>query len=238
MPTEEEETKAEIVSALERRSRSDYVAVATRIGVSSIPFIGGALTELVTQFIPESKKRRIAEFVAQLSIDVGRIHTRINSEVIRTEEFAYIFEQTFRAVNENYERAKLDAFRGILLNSIIRTDVQTARKELYLRLTRDLLPIHIEFLKVFKDPNAYIRANSIQMPQNISATGFIEMIRPLFPQFSNSEVRIVIRDLYNAGLTNITPDSLGTMVTWNLGNLQNRLTELGRSLVDFITVPS
>ena len=237
MPNEEEERRAEIVAALERRSRGDYVAVAARIGVGSIPLIGSALTELVTEFIPESKERRIAEFVAQLRVDVGRLQDRINTEVIKTDEFAYIFEQVFRAIVENYESEKLDAFRVILVNSMIRTDVAGARKSLYLRIVRDLLPTHLEFLRVFADPRRHIQSNHIVMPSNISATGFIRMILPLFPGYSESEIRIVIRDLYNSGLVNIDPGSLGGMVTWNLNNLQNRLTDLGRSLMDFIVMP-
>jgi hypothetical protein len=46
-----------------------------------------------------------------------------------TDEFAHIFERSFKAAAEHYQREKLDAFRTILVNAAVLSDVAQEEKE-------------------------------------------------------------------------------------------------------------
>ena len=53
-----------------------------------------------------------------------------------------------------------------------------------------------------------LNENSIPNAPDYSDKGILEMNLPLFPRYTNPDVLVVFRDLYNIGLINITPDSL------------------------------
>ena len=55
-----------------------------------------------------------------------------HTDYIQSDEYACLFEQCFRGAAENYQREKIEAFRGILVNSPIRTDIGQEEKEYFL----------------------------------------------------------------------------------------------------------
>jgi hypothetical protein len=80
-------------------------------------------------YIPDSKGKRLLDFVADLRIDVDKVKDGIDKDVVKTDEFAYLFEQTFKAVYENYQQEKIDAFRAFLVNALIKTNVEAEQQE-------------------------------------------------------------------------------------------------------------
>jgi len=228
--------KNEIVKALEKNATHDYVSVILKSGLANIPLIGGAIVELIDFYIPDSKGKRLLEFVACLRQDVDKVKDKMNKDVVKTDEFAYLFEQTFRAVCENYQKEKIDTFRALLVNSLIKTNVEAEQKELFLNTLKNLSVIHLRFLKMFHDPKKHIEKNGVTISTNIVSSGAINMLKELFPQYDESQIRIVINDLYNTGLTNLPSNTLGGTMTWGLRMVENRLTPFGKSLLDFIII--
>ena len=69
--------------------------------------------------------RRLEDFAERVAEDLGRLGDRVNEADLQTDEFAFIFERAFRGATENYQREKLEAFRGILVNAAIPAGVNT-----------------------------------------------------------------------------------------------------------------
>lgn len=235
MSEDQEKLRKEIVKALEKNTSKDYIAIALKTSLSNVPVVGGMLVELMDSFIPESKAKRLLEFVAQLRIDVDRIQNRINKEYVKTDEFAYLFEQTFRAVNENYQKEKIEAFRSILVNSLINTNVKSEEKELILNTVKNLTVRHIKLLKMFSNPEKYVQENRIQI-SNYSSAATITIFNEIFIGYDDAQIRLILNDLYNMGLTNLDTEQLNTQLSYyGLDMVKNRLMPFGRSLVRFIS---
>jgi hypothetical protein len=228
--------KREIIKALEKNTTRDYVSVVLKSGLANLPFVGSAIVELMDFYIPDSKGKRLLEFVADLRIDIDKVKDTIDKDVVKTDEFAYLFEQTFRAVYENYQKEKIDAFRALLVNAMIKTDVEAEQQELFLNTLKSLSLIHLRFLKMFYNPKRHVEENKISISPNIVSSGTIKMLKELFPQYDESQIYTVINDLYNAGLINLPSNSLGAGGAWGLQMVENRLTTFGKSLLNFITL--
>ncbi|MGD0266865.1 MAG: hypothetical protein ABSD47_18210, partial [Candidatus Methylomirabilota bacterium] len=89
--------------------------------LASAPFTGG-ISSLITDYIPGSRFRRLEEFAEHVANDLKEVSVKIDADKLNTDEFAFIFERAFRGAAEHYQREKLDAFRGILVNAAIRSD--------------------------------------------------------------------------------------------------------------------
>ena len=108
-------------SALEKWERrkaeglpiTEHILNILKAGLSAAPF-SGAIASLMTDYIPSSKTRRLEEFAEQIAEDLLRLQASVNTEYLKTDNFAFIFEQSFRAVAEYPQKEKLEAFRGIL----------------------------------------------------------------------------------------------------------------------------
>ena len=90
--------------------------------LSSAPFTGG-ITSLITDYIPSSRFRRVERFAEQVAEDLKRVESKVDLQYLTTDEFAFIFEKAFRGAAEHYQREKLEAFRGVLVNASFRSDV-------------------------------------------------------------------------------------------------------------------
>jgi len=228
--------KQEIIKALENNTTRDYVSVILKSGLGNLPLVGGAIVELMDFYIPDSKGKRLLAFVADLRIDIDKVKESIDKDVVKTDEFAFLFEQTFKAVYENYHQEKIDAFRALLVNALVKTDVEAEQQELFLNTLKSLSLIHLRFLKMFYNPQKHLEANGITISKNIVSSGAIKMLKELFPQYDESQIHTVINDLYNAGLINLPSNTLGSGVAWGLQMVESRLTTFGKSLLDFITL--
>ena len=77
------------------------------------------LSTLISEFIPNRRFLRLEKFTQELAEDLNELDEKIDTEFITTDEFAFIFEQCYKAASENYQKDKLDAFKSIILNSAI-----------------------------------------------------------------------------------------------------------------------
>src|SRR5690606_36262179 len=87
-----------------------------KAGLATTPFCGG-IASLMTDYIPSTKQQRLEEFVSEVSEDLMKLKHRVDENILHTDEFAFMFEKCFRGVAENYQAEKIQAFRGMLINS-------------------------------------------------------------------------------------------------------------------------
>jgi hypothetical protein len=190
--------------------------------------------------IPDWKFKRLSTFVAHLSVDIESIKERIQLDYLKKEEFGFLFEQTFRAVLENYQVEKLDALRNILLNSMVSADVNQEMKEYLLGLVGRLGSLHMRFVSLLEDPTSFYKTHEVQDENSQGAIGgsIIQELRKCFTAMTDDGIRAVWNDLYNNALVNTEARSLGGMISARGSRaLEGRLTEFGRLFVRFIRSP-
>jgi len=214
---------------------TEHVLNIIKAALASFP-VGASIASLMTDYIPNSKFRRLEEFIFRIADDLRRLGNRIEQKYIRTDEFAYMFEQSFRGVGENYQQEKIDAFRGILLNSAIRQDIIQDEKEFFLSLVNNLSVLHIRILKFLASPNEYIQEIGIE--PNSMQGGFRDMFRILMPELDTSIIESAFGDLFGLGLIS-TPKTIFHSMTSGSGLrlFGDRVADLGRRFIDFCRVP-
>lgn len=96
--------------------------------LATVPYCGG-IASLISDYIPSARFQSLENFAEQIAEDLLKLSDCIDESYIKTDDFVFMFEKCFRGVAENYQKEKINAFRGILINSIIRKDYTQDEKE-------------------------------------------------------------------------------------------------------------
>lgn len=131
-------------------NKTEHIVNVLKAGLATAPFCGG-IASLMSDYIPSAKVERLEQFAKQLAEDLERLQQYVDENFIHTDEFAFLFEKSFRGVAENYQVIKLEAFRGILVNSAINTGISQDEKEYFLNLVNTLSVLHIRILKFMEN---------------------------------------------------------------------------------------
>jgi len=173
--------------------------------------IGSPIATLISEFIPSQRFLRLEKFVEQLSEDLKNYNDSVIKDYINTNEFAFIFEQCFRAVIENYHQEKINLYKSILINSMIENHIIQEEKEFFLNLTKQLTITHIKILKFLSDPFEYITQLGLK-PEDIRGN-WNNFLPILFPDIDYEIIKTAFDDLANYGLININSSMFSTMTT-------------------------
>ena len=215
---------------------SDHILNVIRAGLATVPFAGG-FASLLSDYIPSAKQRRLVQFTDDLAAGLQRLEDRLDQDVILTDDFAFIFEKCFRGAAENYQQEKLDAFRGILLNSIIGTPAHEEEKEYFLTLVGTLSTLHIRILRFMANPIGYLRTHGLSSVD--IRGGFSDFFPIAIPNIDLEVMKSAFHDLYQYGLINTNKTVFMTMTSGRgLELLGDRMTPFGRRFIEFCTDPT
>jgi len=234
-----EETKSKALARIERiatgSTTAETVLKIFKAALATTPFAGG-IASLISDYIPSSRQRRIEEFAEQVAGDLKRLEQRVNEEYLRTDDFAFMFEKCFRGAAEHPQQEKLKAFRGILVNSAVKSDMPEQEKEYYLNLVNTLSVVHIRILRFLAAPDRYLEDIGIS-PQQLQG-GFSQMFRTAMPDVGLEVIKSTFGDLHQGGLINTDKSIFATMTSaQGLQLLGNRVSDLGRRFIEFCMVP-
>ena len=239
----DEESKQRALSRVERvvadSEAAEGILSAFKAGLSLLP-IGSMIASLITDFIPSARALRLEEFAAKTAEDLRELAEEVEADYIKTDDFAFMFERCFRGVAENPQQEKIEAFRGILVNSAIRKDYSAEEKEYFVNLVNNLSALHIRILRFLHDPDEYLKAAGI--PENRIEGGFQQFMPIAIPGVEIRVLKSAFGDLYRFGLTN-TDQSIFTTMTSSqgmrlLGGAGSRVTDFGTRFIQFCISPA
>lgn len=203
--------------------------------LSTVPF-AGVIASLMTDYIPTTKAKRLEEFTERIAKDLYRLQDSVNAEYLLTDDFAYLFEKSYRAVAEFPQKEKLEIFRGILVNSATIKGYTEEEKEYFLSLAMNLSTLHIRILKFMAMPDKYLEEAGIQK-EKITG-GFSNFFPVAIPGVNLDVIRSAFSELNRYGFTNTGESIFGTMTSGQgLDLLRGRVTELGNRFIRFCTSP-
>lgn len=238
MPDEQPQ-KSAAIGRLERLTtgkQGETIVNILKAGLASTPFCGG-IASLINDYIPSARLRRLEEFAAKIAEDLRNLEDRVKSDYLLTEDFAFMFEKCFRGVAENPQTEKLEAFRGILVNSALPSNLSEEEKEYFVNLANNLSALHLRMLRFMAYPVQYLKASGI--PQERIAGGFSRFFPVAIPGVSLEVIRSAFADLFGHGFTNTDPSIFATMTSGGgLQLLGNRVTELGKRFIAFCSSPA
>lgn len=121
---------------------------------SIIPFVGGPLSVLTSDYFSERKEKRLYEFVESISEGLTQEAHRVIHEYIDGEDFLDILENTLRYVIFERKEEKRKAYQNILVNSMITEGTTYDDTEEFQHFVSILKVQHLQVLKVFNEVQA------------------------------------------------------------------------------------
>ena len=128
--------------------------------IAGIPVIGGSLSSLMTDLA----RRRLAERTVDLANAIkDRIEeigeSKIDADFFKSEVFQTLFALAWEQLKTTHDREKLRLIAAALVNSGISEIASDDRKELFLRILRDLSMQHIIALREMEPKAQYAVAS-------------------------------------------------------------------------------
>jgi hypothetical protein len=209
--------KAADTIGLEKTGKLENLRNVLIAAMSGIPIVGGPLATLAEDYIPKQKEKRLIAFVEQLSEDVNSVKDQVRTDVVNTDDFAFLFENTLKGVMDSWQQDKIDCYRAILLNTLTgMTDLSAEEKEVFLQLLDNLTTRHIRIMGVLFQNH----------------TGDLdEVVHQSYPEYDKDSIYYIMDDLRNKGLVH----ERGAIYDSQLSNNFNQLSVMGKKFVEFIT---
>ena len=230
----------DLAKNITRISTGDGVTAVVKAAFNDVPLVGGSIASLLDDFIPASRERRIREFAEGVASDLEQIKSQLKIKYVTTDEFAYLFTRVFQNLTRDYQQSKINAYRGLLVNSL-RYDIDASVVESYLKRVEDLTALHLDVLTCFySDRYNQSRLGVANNPYQVMGTfgSLMGTLKRLLPRLTEGQIEAAVFDLDRANITNNVYSVLhGTMTGMGAMDLEGRLTAYGSNFVRFISTP-
>lgn len=213
---------------------------AVKALISAVPYLGGPISAVIGDIQSIRKEKRFVEFINGLQEDIRNLSDHVNAEFVSKEDFLDIFEQTARKIVMTRQEAKRTAFRHILSNAILLSDVSYDEVEEFLSLVERFQEEHIFLLSILRDPMKYDEETGNRVGKGgRTTTSISQIMRQLLPGWNKDLILEVTTVLENERLIqHITSRYNITLTDQGINHLVNTLTPKGMRFVEFISCPS
>ena len=211
---------------------------AVKALISAVPTLGGPISTIIGDIQSIRKEKRVLEFINGLREDLHNFSDRVNAEFVSKEDFLDIFEQTARKIVMTRQEAKRTAFRHILSNAILSSDVSYDEVEEFLSLVERFREEHIFLLSILQNPVKYDEETGNRVGKGGGmATSISQIMGQLLPDWTENlilEVATVLEN--NERLVQNITSRYNTMLTdQGINHLVNTLTPKGMRFIAFIS---
>jgi hypothetical protein len=217
----------------------EIIEAVARGAVSSIPFIGGAVAELLGLVIQPAVEHRREEWFQQLGRAFEELRRRLDgfdpAELAKNEVFVTAVITTSNAALRTHEAEKLEALRNAVVNSGLPMAPQEHVQLMFIRMVDELTAFHLRLLAYCRDPEAWLTTHGIAKP-NIYMGPRMAVAIVAMPELEHDAptYKQAVRDLVARGLLQ---DSLDGMVSQQ-ALYDSLTTEFGNRFLSYISPPT
>src|ERR1700730_16401768 len=112
--------------------------------IASIPLAGGALSSILAGRAQRRMQERVTDVFEAFKERVEQMQEdKIDQKFFESDEFLTLFTLTLEQTQTTHDKAKLNMLATGLANSASSDFISESRKELFLRILRDLAPEHV-----------------------------------------------------------------------------------------------
>ena len=95
------------------KTKLDHTLSVLKAAANAIPYVGGPLGSLLSDYLPDSVEKRKTEFLTKLAEELDAVQDKLQSDFVSKDYFISTFMQSFRRAIENHQEEKVNAFRAI-----------------------------------------------------------------------------------------------------------------------------
>lgn len=208
------------------------------IALNAVPMVGGVLSDIAGTIIAKRQDRRLNEFLVTLAEQFKKLEDRVDTQFIQTDEFQDLAEDIFSKAAESRQQEKLDAFRSIFLNTVLSNRPSYEAAAEIADLIDRWQARHVILVRILADPAAADREMGGAVgPGGGITTSINQIIRKLLPEWDDDQIDRTWSDLYDAKIHR-TPGTETMMTDSGIRQLENRLTDFGKKVAQYISEPT
>ena len=208
---------------------SDSVHTLTKAGLSMIPVVGGPAVEFFQHLVQAPLERRRNEWMNAIGEKLQCMEKNgLKLEDLQSnEQFITAVMQASTAAIRTHKVEKLTALRNAILNIANGQGPEETTQHIFLSFIDEFSEMHLRIL---------FFADAPKLRAGISVGGLGHLLEENIADLRGQRKLYdqLWKDLYLRGLVNT--ESLHVMMS-NTGLAQSRTTELGKSLIKFISEP-
>lgn len=207
-----------------------------KAAINAVPYVGGFVGSLINDYIPTNLSSRRDEFIITFAEELEKVKDQVNEGILREQYFTTIVIETFRNAVATHEQVKIDAYRAILLNTLIAQEPDSDEILMMLHLTNSFTPLHLKLLKLFSNPGAYL-ANDKEVGERFAeVTGGSpqDLARACFPNYDHEILALTLSELDTA---RVCISVSGVMKMPRKDLLAPQISQFGRKYLSYISIP-
>lgn len=218
---------------------AEWALLLAKMGVSFIPFAGGAAAEVLGALISPHIEHRRTEWLESNARGLAELVERLQPEhFLHDEAFTTAFLHASQVALRTHQQEKLDALRHAVLHVAIADAPDDSLQLMFLNALDTLTPWHLRLLKCVANPREW--AAERKYPLNPSwkpdaAVIFEAVHRGKMPA-ENFHLQL-LEDLYSRGLAANKVNPRGQMTFHSDEDTLPHLTDMGHKFLDFIAAP-
>lgn len=234
-------------------TKGDAAHSGIKAALSSIPFVGGAISELFSLGMQSPLEKRKDDFIISLDERISELEdggVLSSKYIIVDDEFIDVAAHALPIAIRNSSPEKLNALRNAVINTALKIDINRDSKFMYLNFINELNEIQIKIIKILNEPRSYIEKlfeiNKNNIPQGYTYVDVLKDLRKIL-DVDKVLYDVSIKRLETDGLIDLSDREPGKPIgsydehsIW-LGKdelerrTKNLVTEFGQIFVKFIS---
>lgn len=159
--------KEDIVPSVE--PATDKIHRIVKVGLSSVPHIGGAAAELFATLISPPLEKRRTRWMNQAHDAIIELQEKNNVNVVdlfENEEFISLFSELSISAIRTHEQARKDAMLCALKNSVLMPDLAYTKKDAFVNILGDTNVTELQMLIALKKSHGgdFLHRHSVLKP--------------------------------------------------------------------------
>ncbi len=140
-------------------TNEDYAHLAIKIGLGTIPVIGGGAAEIFGALVSPSHERRKQQFMQDVVDRLAELEAngKIRIEDLKdNEEFVSAATTAAYIALRNHRKEKLEALRNAVLNVAVGNAPDDTRQHMFLRMVDEFTPWHVRVMWLWRQPKLFL----------------------------------------------------------------------------------
>jgi hypothetical protein len=220
-----------------KRKSSDVGYAIAKAGISSLPIVGAAASELLSLIVSPPLEKRKSEWMEMVGSGLRDLEQKMNivlEELQNNDKFIDAAMDATQIALRTSQKEKLDALRNALLNCALPNSTEESIQKMFFSFIDIFTIYHIKLLELFQNPRNWFVKHNKNYPQFYVSSSLSQLIENAFPGLKRELYDQIWKDLFLRGL--VSTEILQVMMTAS-GADAKRTTGIGDAFINFISNP-
>ncbi|MGO4500065.1 hypothetical protein AB4114_29745 [Paenibacillus sp. 2RAB27] len=224
-----------------KNTKGDYVHATVKAAASSVPVVGGLLSEVFGLVVAAPADKRKENIIILLDERLREIEAKVDSinldDLATNDRFLSTVLQVIQISMRTHQTVKRVALINAATNAAVSISIEENLQQMFLNFIDSFNEWHLKLLHFLNDPFQQLKEGGQFV--ELGTGGVRHIINMRFPELVGQKefTNQIVNDLYSRGLISSNSDILNATMSWT-GMVAPRTSDMGRQFLLYITTPS